>query len=119
MKPFALPKDAIIKSPVDFYKHYKGGKVFKGKLFILFIRKSPSHKIGFTVEKGIKSAVKRNRIKRKSREIWRLYARQYHPVSMIMLARESVFSASFIDLRNDFISIMTKVHFFYERKWYE
>lgn len=119
MKPFALPKDAIIKFPVDFYKHYKGGKVFKGKFFILFIRKSPSHKVGFTIEKGIKSAVKRNRIKRKSREIWRLHARRYHPVSMILLARESVWSASFKDLRNDFTSVMNNVHFFYEKKYGE
>ncbi len=108
MKTSGLPKKIIIKSSADFGRVFKSGTVHKGKYFILFILKSSSRRVGFTIEKGIKPAVKRNRIKRKSREVWRLCAWQYEPVTMIMLAKRTVLHGAFDDLKNDFIALMNR-----------
>lgn len=70
-KLFCLPKREIIKSKKDFEKIIRAGKKFASGNLKIFLQFGNKRRIGFAVSSKIKGAVRRNRIKRWLREIYR------------------------------------------------
>jgi len=69
----------------------KSGKRSQSKNFTLFIlqNKNQIHRLGLVVKKEIGTAAYRNRIKRYSREFFRLHKQQVHgSFDMILLAKK-------------------------------
>lgn len=68
-----LPSEYRLRSPDDFRKVYKLGKVIRGRLFILRFIKSERVKprFGIVPPRKVKNAVLRNRLKRRVRDVCR------------------------------------------------
>ncbi len=81
---------------------YKKGKRYSSKYFTLYVIKSKfeNYKIGFSINKKMGKANKRNLLKRRLREITRLadYIKPYY--NYILLTRESAKDLDFNDLKN-------------------
>lgn len=74
MVPLALPKAALIRKPGEYRRIYAQGRRVRGDNFALVYQLSPQAcgaRLGISVS-GVKSAVRRNRIKRVIREFFRL-----------------------------------------------
>lgn len=74
MKKFALPKSSLLRKSREFQQVYLRGKRLHGEGFSLIFVKSEQdvNRLGISVHRRIKGAVRRNRIKRIIRESFRL-----------------------------------------------
>jgi ribonuclease P protein component len=67
-------------------------------------------RMGLIVPKFRSSAVARNRLRRRLREIWRIELQPHQPAwDLIIRARREAYVAGFADLRNQLISWRTSV----------
>ncbi|MGI6089850.1 MAG: ribonuclease P protein component [Saccharofermentanales bacterium] len=80
-----------IKANRDFSLTYRKGKIVRSESLILHFRqrKDPGPpRVGYTVSRKVKSAVKRNRLKRLLREAMRLTELQIRPgLDLILVAK--------------------------------
>lgn len=87
MKPLALPKSLLIKKPWEYRKVYQEGKrVRSPRLTIIYLANGgPDSRLGVSIH-GIKTAVRRNRIKRIIREFFRLNRHFLTPAADVVFA---------------------------------
>jgi ribonuclease P protein component len=80
LKRFALPKTCLVRKGWEFEQVYRQGKRFHGAGFSLIYHTNElgSNRLGISISRKIKGAVKRNRIKRIIRESFRL-CRGWYP----------------------------------------
>ncbi|MDF1614258.1 ribonuclease P protein component [Desulfurivibrio dismutans] len=81
MASCTLPKSALIRKPGEYRRIYAQGRRVRGDSFALVYRMATSTvgaRLGISVS-GVKSAVRRNRIKRIIRELFRLNRPELHP----------------------------------------
>ena len=78
------------------------GKRQKYKYLQFFIMESDSRQVGFTVPKRLGNAVRRNRIKRLMREIYRKHRQEIGRYQIVILANKEADGAGFIELENEF-----------------
>lgn len=71
--PYQWQKHQRLLKRAEFQTCYDRGERFFTKLFIVFVKKGSSPRIGLAVSKKSGNAVRRNRIKRILREFFRLY----------------------------------------------
>ncbi len=64
--------------------------------------------MGFTATKKIGNAVVRNRAKRRLRALFCEYSNTLKDGTYIFVAKQSLFSASHIQLTDDFIKVLTR-----------
>ncbi len=108
---FTLPKNVIIKKSQEFRDILSSGIFFKSPNFTLVARPSSSTRIGFTVQRRIKTAVKRNRIKRRCRELWRLcWHRLSIRADIILIGKESVHDTAFDVLKLEFLRLLKRLN---------
>jgi ribonuclease P protein component len=91
---FRFTKKERINHPQDFRRAMKLGKRAQSKRFILFLLKNKLefHRLGVVVKKEIGPATYRNRIKRYSREFFRLNKnRMSGSFDVILLAKKGDF----------------------------
>ncbi len=76
---FFFPKECVIRKSGEFDRVFKGGTRFHGKGFSLIVLENSCgfSRLGISVHRRVKGAVKRNRIKRIIRESFRLQRKQY------------------------------------------
>ncbi|MFU8819447.1 MAG: ribonuclease P protein component [Desulfurivibrio sp.] len=94
MKHLGLPKTALIRKPGEYQRIYAGGRRLRGDNFALVYRladaaptKGQGPRMGISVS-GVKSAVRRNRIKRIIREFFRLHRAAFNPaLEMVFTVR--------------------------------
>ncbi|MBU0961363.1 MAG: ribonuclease P protein component [Proteobacteria bacterium] len=88
MPRFKLPKTALLRKGREFEKVYRQGKRYSGKGFsLIFCSNELGHnRIGISVHRKLKGAVKRNRIKRIVRESFRLHRALYPGCADIVFA---------------------------------
>lgn len=92
----------------EFDAVYRAGKRRSSAYFTVFLRANalPRSRFGFSIKKALGGAVVRNRIRRRLREIVRLYQREIpagwdivvHPKSAVAKAEFSALAADFLRL---------------------
>jgi ribonuclease P protein component len=106
-----LDKRIIIKSSRDFDSIFRWGKRASSEHLLILFREAKQTRFGFTVSKEIKGAVKRNRAKRRLKEIVRLSQdkmpskREY-----VFLAKAGVESSHFASLENEFLELLKRIN---------
>ena len=97
MKRLGLPKTALIRKPGEYQRIYAQGRRVRGDNFALVYRLAPGGegtRLGISVS-GVKSAVRRNRIKRIIREFFRLQRADLPPdLEMVFTVRRDFALAS-------------------------
>ena len=88
MKKFGLPKACLLRKNKEFEQVYNQGKRLYGDGFTLIYRRNNLgyNRLGISIHRQIKGAVKRNRLKRIIRESFRLNREQYPPSADIVMA---------------------------------
>jgi ribonuclease P protein component len=81
-----LPKDRLVRKRWEYEKVYSAGSRLHGAGFILVYRPNGSaeNRLGISIHRKIRGAVKRNRIKRIIRESFRLHRDDYPPSADIV-----------------------------------
>ena len=111
-----FPRHYRIVRPADYRAIYDRGMKLSSGRFVLFCRSNQlsHHRLGLTVSRKIGSAVLRNRIKRRFREIFRRAFRDIpNHFDIVVNAKRKCGDANFSDLRAEFLTVMRKmcVHF--------
>ncbi len=88
LKNFGLPKACLLRKSREFEQVYKKGKRLHGDGFTLIYCRNnlDSSRVGISIHRQIKGAVKRNRLKRIIRESFRLNRELYPSKADIIMA---------------------------------
>lgn len=98
----------------EFSQVKKEGTAFAGKLIVFSAvrhseRKHP--RIGYIITRRIGSAVVRNTIRRRLREVYRTHRHvMNHGLSIVLIARPAVVRASYKELSKEFRSLYKTAH---------
>lgn len=109
------PRERIRKKK-DFIALYKKGNRYKGKYFIIvyFPNELSFSRFAVVASKKTGNAVKRNRIKRRVRVLFRENKEIFiNPMDLIVIAKADIFIASWMELKEEFqkaIKIITRKH---------
>ncbi len=96
MKRLGLPKTALIRKPGEYQRIYAQGRRVRGDNFALVYQLGAGAvgaRLGISVS-GVKSAVRRNRIKRTIREFFRLQRGALNPALEVVFTVRRDFSLS-------------------------
>lgn len=105
-----LRKSEIIKSPKTFEGAFSDGVRLYSKLLILLTTHSHKKQVGFAVSRKIKGAVKRNRAKRRLREIVRINSAAL-PTNraIVFVARPGIEGVTFKLLNDDYCNLLDQL----------
>jgi len=107
-----LNKRAVLKENYEFRRIYSKGESAATGRMVLYCRKNRlgCSRLGITVSTKLGKAVKRNRIKRRFREIYRLNREKLLPGNdIIMVARTKSADAQYSQLEADFLYLAKKL----------
>lgn len=98
----------------EFNYIYKKGERVSTEHFTLFVVKSKfeNYKIGFSVSKKLGKANKRNKLKRRLKEICRRYVKIPPYRNYVLMARNDAQNVDFIFLKGEVVKLFEK----YEKK---
>ena len=82
-----LPKKEIIRKRDDFRRLFYNGKRCRGKHLQFYYEEGNGRRIGFTVPKRFGKAVRRNRMKRWMREVYRKHRHEIGDYWIVMMAK--------------------------------
>ena len=102
--------DHRLKKAQQFSYIYKKGKRASTQLFTLFSvpSKFSNYKIGYSISKKVGKANKRNRLKRRLREIVRTENRPQDYFNYVLLARPGAAELEFEQLKKEIIYLFKK-----------
>lgn len=110
-----LPRENRLKREKEFEAVFKGGRMLKGKyVFLKFLGNGTEKtKIGFVVSKKVsKSAVVRNKAKRRMREVLRLMKDKIKDgLDIIIIALPLIKDAGYKEIEKDIVSFLEKGEF--------
>jgi len=101
-----------LKKNYEFRRLYSKGKSAATPFLVVYARKSKRHtnRIGFTVSNKLGNAVKRNRARRRMREVYRLNReRLKNGWDIILVARHRTLTASWKELNDTFFKLCRKL----------
>jgi len=101
-----------LKMNYEFHRLYSKGKSAVTPYLVVYARKGrrPGNRIGFTVSNKIGKAVKRNRIRRRLREIYRLNESSFlRGTDLVVVARVKAVDATYPQLERAFLSAAGKL----------
>ncbi len=106
---FTLGKSKRLVRSSDFARVRAKGRSIRGNLMMLGVMLDddvPSFRAGFVTSKRVGSAVVRNRIRRRLREIVRLYqAELRRGLWLVTIARTGAAGASYAELRDEWLRL--------------
>jgi ribonuclease P protein component len=94
-----------LKKNHEFRRLYNKGKSAASRYMVVYCRKNgrAENRVGFTVSAKLGCAVRRNRIRRRLKEIYRLRESDLTPgYDVVVVARQSCTGAAFNDMARDF-----------------
>lgn len=102
--------DHRLKKNNSFNYIYKKGERFHTENFSMFVVKSKfdNYKIGFSINKKLGKANKRNLLKRRMREITRRYIQIPSFYNYVLLAKENASSLSFEQIKTELEKMFSK-----------
>ena len=105
----SLPKKYILKKNKQFQYLFEHGKHFSSNYFVAFIAKNDSLQIGFSVQKGYKNKIQRNKLKRMTRELWRNYRIKPNLCNIVFLTKVDALNANYQHLSFDFNQLLSEI----------
>ncbi|MCI0694117.1 ribonuclease P protein component [candidate division KSB1 bacterium] len=108
-KKVGLTKSEIIRSSHEISFIFENGRFLRGRFFDLIWVTESRRQVAFAVSKRIRTAVARNRIKRRLREAYRLEKSGFQEkLRLILIGHEKVLQAPFDELRREMQKMATK-----------
>ena len=114
-----LKRENRLKKRYQYSYVYREGSHVSGKFLVLYFTpsKTKNIKVGFAVTKKIGHAIKRNKIRRRLREIVRNYLPNLKEnCNIILVAKESSKEASFVSLADEFANLTKKANISIDEK---
>ena len=103
---------STLKKNYEFHRLYRKGKSAATPFLVIYARtgKRPENRIGITVSTKLGKAVKRNRVRRRLREIYRLNEERILPgTELVVVARGRAVTATYRQLESAFLSACGKL----------
>ncbi len=103
---------ATLKKNYEFHRLYRKGKTAATPFLVLYAKGSrrPGNRVGFTVSTKLGKAVKRNRVRRRLREIYRLNEQRIaRGTDLVVVARGRAVTATYRQLEAAFLSACRKL----------
>ncbi|MGD2245715.1 MAG: ribonuclease P protein component [Candidatus Aminicenantes bacterium] len=101
-----------IRKKKEFFHLYKKGKRYRGKYFnlVYLSSASSSSRIGVVVSKKVGNAVKRNKIKRWIRTLFRRNKNLLKiPLDIIVIVKKEILEASWFKLQEDYSTAIKSI----------
>lgn len=101
-----------LKQNHEFRRLYNRGKSAVSPYFVIYCRKTgrPVSRLGITTGVKLGCAVRRNRVRRRIREIYRTSEESLLPgYDIVVVARSRAVNARFSDLRRSFLSLTRRL----------
>ena len=94
----------------DYLETYSSGRRFVGRWLVFFVRPAtgPCTRLGVTITKKTGSAVVRNRLRRRLRELFRRHSGLSAGVDVVVNVRVGAEKTSFTDLSRDFDKLVAR-----------
>jgi len=115
VKKFSFKKSERIHKTKDFQNIYNKGKIYRSAHLTIFvlnrgkIQKIPDVRVGIIIPRKVGKATKRNKLKRRIREIFRLNKHLIVPGHDILIyAKKSATELSFLELKQDVLELFRK-----------
>lgn len=109
-KKFSFIKKNRLSNNYDFENVLKNGKHFKCEFFALKILKNNLEysRLGIRINKKIGNSVKRNKIKRIIREIFRINKNEFNEnIDIVVIPYSNILSANFDTIREEFLKFLS------------
>lgn len=109
LKKFSFLKKNRLSNNCDFENVLKNGKLLKCKFFTLKILKNNLEypRLGIRINKKIGNAVKRNKIKRMIKEIFRMNKNEFNEnIDIVLIPYSNILSANFDTLNKEFLKLL-------------
>lgn len=87
-KKKGLPREIILRKNKEITNIFRTARRYNGQVFTLYVLPSQRTRVAFIVSKKVGNAVKRNRMKRLFREIYRLNREKYENKEVIFYIRK-------------------------------
>ena len=102
MKDNSLSKSEILTDKREFNFIFKQGQYKRGDLIDILHVSSEDFKIGFAVSRRVRGSVRRNRLKRMMKEIYR-NNKEHFPEKKHLILLAKKFEPAFSDLRKEIL----------------
>ena len=109
--PLGLPRECRVVRRAEYDAIYREGRRRSSREFTIFIRPNGLglSRFGWSIKKALGSAVRRNRIRRRLREILRLHRQEIAPGwDIVIHPRSSVATAKFPALAAELLSLLPR-----------
>jgi ribonuclease P protein component len=106
-----FPRSMRVRSRTDFLRAQKNGRRVQGRLLVLLSISNglPYSRFGVTVSRRIGSSVRRNRVKRRIREIQRLNRARLLPAyDIVTIAKRGARTATYAELESEFLNLVRR-----------
>lgn len=110
-RPESFGRDRRVLRRSDYLETYARGRRHVGRLLVVFVRpgEGASARLGVTITKKTGSAVVRNRLRRRLKELFRRSDAFTSPVDVVVNVRPGAEKAGFSDLARDFEKLALRV----------
>jgi len=102
---------SLTSSP-EFERVYRSGSVYRGRLFSVHVLPNSvgNPRLGLSVSKKVGTAVKRNGVRRRLKEIFRSSADKLPcDLDFVLSARPAAAEASFVELKEEFLDSLRRL----------
>jgi len=111
-----LPKNEILRGKKCFETVFSGGDVVFGKIMSIRFMKAEDRRAAFAVSKKAGNAVKRNRIKRLLREIYRKNRQQIGNFWIVFIVSRKQDRINFTSLQEEFLHLILRAELVIEKE---